>query len=90
MSWRPQTDSDAYAPIDCGLHDELQLLAMRRREVDLRVRAEAEGDPARELRDRIVDVYTRGGAEWIRLGSGEEIRLDRLVEVDGRAFQPPS
>lgn len=34
-------------------------------------------------RDRVV----RDGAEWVVTGSGEEIRLDRLMAVDGIAFR---
>lgn len=82
---------DAYTPIDCSLHDELLLLALRRREVRLAVRsAEAADEEAPErLRGRVVDVLTRDGAEWLVLESGRRIRLDRLVTVDGRAFPGP-
>ena len=38
------------------------------------------------LEASLVDVFARDGAEWLRLDSGREIRLDRLVEVDGHPF----
>ena len=63
---------------------------MRGREVTLRVRTVLEGDAARELQDRIVDVYTRDAAEWIRLGSGEEIRLGRDGPSEGPNATTPT
>ncbi len=77
------THPPTYVPIDCGLHDELQLLVMRGRTVEIRV---SEGSSVRTLVDRLTDVYTREGAEWVSLASGDTIRLDRLIEVDGRPF----
>jgi Rho-binding antiterminator len=76
------SEPEAYTPVSCGLYDRLLLLATRGAECriayldDQRRRA--------ELRGRIADVFSRGGAEYLRLESGREIRLDRLVEIDGR------
>ncbi len=78
------SDEGPYRPIDCGLHDELQLRALRGRPVDLRYLT-PNGTP-RALVDRLVDVFTKAGAEYVGTASGEVIRLDRLVEVDGIAF----
>jgi Rho-binding antiterminator len=75
----------AYEPIDCSLHDRLEALATVGRRVEIVVRDVAGGE--RVLVDRLVDVYARGGAEYIRTGGGEEIRLDRLVRVDGSPFR---
>lgn len=74
-----------YRPIDCGLHDELQLRALRSRPVQLRW-TEDDGTPCEET-DRIADVFSRGGAEYLATAGGREIRLDRLTEVDGIAFE---
>lgn len=81
--WITMTD-DAYRPIACSLHDRLEILALRGRPVTLRVR-EPDGG-VRELEDRVVDWVARDGAEWVVTGGGEEIRLDRLVAVDGVVF----
>jgi len=84
--------ADPYRPIACGLHDELQLRAMRRIAVTLRYRGDAGGDApegessVRQRAGRVVDVRTRDGAEYLVLDDGAEIRLDRLVEVDGIHF----
>ena len=73
-----------YVPIACGLHDQLQLLVMRGRPVPLVV--QDNGGHTRTLEARLVDVLTRDGAEWVVTEDGAEIRLDRLVEVDGHPF----
>jgi Rho-binding antiterminator len=75
-----------YEPIACGLHDRLESLATVGRVVDLRLREEDGG--SREIRDRLVDVFGRGGEEFVRTAGGEVIRLDRLEEVDGIDFRP--
>jgi len=75
---------NAYTPIDCGLHDELQLMALRRRAATLRVEL-TDGSPE-TVEGTVVDVLTRDGAEWLRLADGRTVRLDRLLEVDGRPF----
>ena len=79
------TDS-SYTPIDCGLHDQLQLLAMRRRKVTL-VARDDRGDPL-SMEGRVTDVLSRGGAEWLALEDGTFLRLDRLVTIDGQSFTP--
>ena len=33
----------------------------------------------------IRDVYARGGVEFLALSSGDTLRLDQLVSVNGRA-----
>lgn len=73
-----------YRPIDCGLHDELLLRALRGGPVGLHW-IDADGMPHEDT-DRIADVSSRGGAEYLTTAGGLEIRLDRLTEVDGIAF----
>jgi Rho-binding antiterminator len=72
-----------YRPIDCSVHDRLEALATLGRECVLTVRG-GPGVEEEEERfvDRIVDVFARGGAEWLRTANGREVRLDRLVRVE--------
>ena len=72
-----------YRPIACGLVDELQLRVMRGRTSDILFRRDGSEFA---VRARIVDVNTRGGAEWLDLEGGDAIRLDELVAVDGLDF----
>ena len=75
--------SNAYVPIDCEFHDVLESLATVRKRARIVFLGPA-GD--REVRDAVVaDVFVRDSAEYLQLDSGETVRLDRLVEVDGIA-----
>ena len=77
-----------YRPIDCSLHDRLEAAATLRKIVAISYRT-----PQGELvgiEDRILDIFTRDGAEYLRLGDGSEIRLDDLCSVDGVVFGPGS
>jgi len=70
----------SYEPIDCSVHDRLEALAVTR--VPCRVAFLTKEGAAREATGRIVDVFTRGGAEYLQLEDGTEIRLDRLRSVE--------
>lgn len=74
---------DPYEPIGCTLHDRLEDWAVRGTRVRIRWRTQ-EGE--RGVTDHIADVEARAGAEWLRTGGGEWVRLDRLVEVEGIPF----
>lgn len=75
------TDAANYVPINCEFHDLLEVHAMRRRPIVLRFLG-ADGQ-ARQRQAGVADVYSGGGAEFLVLADGEQIRLDRLIEVDG-------
>jgi Rho-binding antiterminator len=70
-----------YHPISCSVHDRLLALATLRRECSLLTTAP--DGPPRLLRGVIVDVYSRGGAEYLRLADGTVVRLDRIRALDG-------
>ena len=74
----------AYQPINCEFHDLLEAAAVRRAPVLIQYRDD-EGIAA-ALRSRIVDVFASGGAEYLRLASGDTVRLDQLIAVDGTAL----
>lgn len=70
-----------YSPISCEFHDRLEDLATVRRPTPIHYR---DADGARQQRTAtIIDVYSRAGAEYLTLQTGETLRLDQLVEVDG-------
>lgn len=76
----------AYRPIDCSLHDELELRALRRTRCRLVYRDESGGELHASA--ALADLVTRGGEEFLRLADGTEIRLDRIVSIDGLRFCP--
>jgi Rho-binding antiterminator len=75
-----------YSPIDCSLHDRLESAATLRKPVRIAYR-----DSLNDLvclEDRIVDVFGRGGIEFMKLENGTVVRLDDVASVDGVAFSP--
>lgn len=74
-----------YQPIACGAYDELEILAMRRVEVQV----ELVGGSL--VTGRVVDTSIHDGGEFLVLesaGERHELRLDRIAEI--RAVQGES
>ena len=72
-------DASPYRPVACGLYDRAEAAALRGTRVRLRV--EGGGDSGVRVAV-IADVFARNGADWLRLGGGEVVRLDRVVSVE--------
>ncbi len=72
-----------YTPIACGLYDRIERLIIEKVPVNIRYRTfgDVQGDGIREVSERITDIYTRDKQEFVLLGSGTEIRLDRLISA---------
>jgi len=62
-----------YCLVDCGFHDQLEALATLRWQTCQKFR----------VQDQIVDVYAANQADFLKLKDGTEIRLDRLISVNG-------
>jgi Rho-binding antiterminator len=77
--------TDHYQPISCDFHDELESLAVMRRRCEI-VYRDISGEPI-TVEDCIEDVYAKNKEEFLKLKSGLEIRLDRLIEVDGKRLE---
>lgn len=79
-------DRSDYEPIDCDVHDRLELAAMHRRELALEWREE--GGDAHTAHVRVLDLQTRPDGEFLigelRSGRAVELRLDRVIR-----FGPP-
>ena len=78
MSTRP------YRPISCSFYDELEALATLRKTVLIRYYRSPEYID--EIVGRIIDFQIRDKVEYLLLASGQNIRLDDLIEVDGKAL----
>lgn len=72
--------SDRYQPIDCGFHDQLLERATFRRPTTITYRGD-QGETV-VVEDVIEDVFSRRGAEYIRLRAGREIRLDKIIRMN--------
>jgi Rho-binding antiterminator len=77
--------TEPYQPISCDFHDELETLAVMRRKCAITYR-DSSGEPV-TVEDCIEDVYARDKEEFLKLKSGSVIRLDRLIEVDGKRLK---
>lgn len=73
-----------YTPIDCNYYDRLEAFATLRKRV--RIDYLSNTGIATALENAlIVDFQTRNKVEFMILASGQEIRLDYLVAVEGIA-----
>ena len=72
---------DDYCLVDCGFHDRLEALATLRQICQISYHT-VTGEIV-EVQDRIVDVYAANRADFLKLKDGTEIRLDRLISVNG-------
>lgn len=68
--------------VDCDFHDELEALATLRQQCRIVYRNAV--DKVVEVQERIVDVYAVNKADFLSLKDGTEIRLDRIVSVNGK------
>jgi transcriptional antiterminator Rof (Rho-off) len=73
-----------YTPIDCGIHDHLELTAMRRVPVTVQF-VDARGDRGTVSGVRLETIRVTDGAEYgvfvSEAGGRTEIRLDRIATV---------
>ena len=70
-----------YIPISCSFYSRLEKLADLKAPVPL---VYHEGEGLKTLPRMVIeDVYMREKVEYLRLSDGTEIRLDKLVSVNG-------
>ena len=70
-----------YEPINCEFHDVLESLATTRRPAEVLYQDSA--GPIQKRVTTLTDVFAREGAEYVALGSGDMVRLDALISVNG-------
>ena len=75
-----------YKSINCGLHDLIEDRIVRRAQCTLVYLAENSADPI-QYTGRLLDVFSRDGAEFIAIENDAIVRLDRIVTLDATAFQ---
>jgi len=74
------SDVPGYRPISCDFHDILEAAATARKVVHVRFLDEQGSLQHRSA--SIVDIFSRDGAEYLCISTGETLRLDRLIAVD--------
>ncbi len=77
--------STKYQPINCHFYDELELLAVRQQSCLIQYHNDAE--KVVEKKDIIMDFKIIEQAEFMILKSGQKIRLDKIISVDGKVLK---
>ena len=72
---------EKYQPVSCDFYDELELLALRQTVAELIIRME--DGASQKLSQKIKNLQTRNKEEFLILENGQEIRLDKLISVNG-------
>ncbi|MBC7693102.1 MAG: modulator protein [Methylotenera sp.] len=72
-----EQNSNDYKPVSCDLMDQLEALSSHQTPVRLKV-SQKDGSVA-WLNGTITDIYARDHADYLKLDSGQEIRLDAVI-----------
>ena len=72
---------DKYIPVNSFFYDELEALLTRGRPV--KVVFWNDGGKA-VIQGKIEDIGSNEGVSFLKMASGLRIRLDKLIEVDGK------
>lgn len=73
-----------YTPISCHFYDLLEIWAMRRLTVEIVHRETTDATATTQtIAARIADLYARDGQEFMVLSTGQTLRLDQLIRVNG-------
>lgn len=70
----------SYKPIDCDFYDVLETAAVSKKYVKLHYFTDIR--EYLSVMSVVKDIYAQDGMEFLVLGSGEEIRLDRIIRID--------
>ncbi|MFA6541806.1 MAG: hypothetical protein WCT99_09415 [Bacteroidota bacterium] len=73
-------ESLPYQKISCSFYDQLEALATKRTLCMILFRDNEQEETAEGT---IVDLFSRDGAEYLKLDKGLIIRLDHLISVNG-------
>ena len=79
-------NSTPYKTIDCNFYDRLEAVAIKREKAVFEYMDDQQGETL-TVEGTIVDLFIREKAEYLRLNSGMEIRLDRLIRM-GEDYLP--
>ncbi len=74
--------TNPYQSVSCSFYDELEALATLHRICTIRYRIET--GEAVSTESKIIDLYSANKSEFLKLQDRTEIRLDRLISVDGK------
>ncbi len=70
-----------YTPINCNFYDELEALATLRKRVKI---IYTKNNEVHSIYEVITTFFVKDHVEYLTLSNGISIRLDTLIEVDGK------
>lgn len=73
-------ESEKYIPIDCSFYDRIEEAIVLRKVVRLEYWADG---AAISVLTMLANTRTKAGEEFLILPSGEQIRMDRIISLDG-------
>ena len=71
---------DIYKTVSCHFYDELEALAVKK---VLSKITYSENENEKYIEDIIVDFKTKNKEEFVILSNGVQIRLDKIIEING-------
>lgn len=72
-----------YKPIDCNFYDLLLSAASRKEHCTLIISSDNSTDSTLTIRTIIKDVFTKNKEEFALFDSGQIIRLDKIISING-------
>jgi Rho-binding antiterminator len=76
---------DDYTPIQSEYLEELEVLAAMKKLCTIQF--EAENGARSEIKTRIITIYSENEAQYLKTESGFSVRLDKLLQVDGKPLK---
>ncbi|GJM35208.1 MAG: hypothetical protein DHS20C18_42090 [Saprospiraceae bacterium] len=73
-----------YVPIDCNFYDRIEAAIVLRKVVQLAYWDESGHNVLVET--RLKDTLVTAGEEFLILPTGDSIRMDRIISLDGEAI----
>jgi YjjG family noncanonical pyrimidine nucleotidase len=71
--------TDIYFPVNCDWYDYLEIYAMRKTIVDIKVKTD---DDNKTITTRIQDLETKNKEEFALLEDGTKLRLDKIISIN--------
>ena len=71
-----------YTPIDCNYYDVLTVYILHKNEVIVHFKQDLNKNDIEKVQGRIVDVYTKEKAEYLKMDDDSIIRLDKLLRIE--------
>ncbi|MBE7172715.1 MAG: hypothetical protein INR73_19210 [Williamsia sp.] len=71
---------EEYKPVPCDFYDQLEAFSTMGTACEIRFLLD---EHPVEVKGRIVDLYTREKVEYLKMDSGLEMRLDKIIHVNG-------